>query len=191
VKRTLRPWWQAQTASAVASIVLPVPESPIKMPLAEPEVGGDDQRAALVALGENLEDELGSAVGAPFGGVKQSGIGREGRALGSRRVPRDQVRGRQPLKVRRAAPIRGCKATPAFAGPRPPSRPAPLGPAPVPPHRPVAGSSHFSPQSCGCAIFRRSRASSSVFSSTPFSSATSLIVRRDSTASWTISVARS
>ena len=31
VNRTRRPWWQAQTASAVASIVLPVPESPMKM----------------------------------------------------------------------------------------------------------------------------------------------------------------
>jgi len=30
VKRTRLPWWQAQTASAVASIVLPVPLSPMK-----------------------------------------------------------------------------------------------------------------------------------------------------------------
>jgi hypothetical protein len=32
-------------------------------PLAERQVGGDDQRAAFVALGEDLEDEFGSAVG--------------------------------------------------------------------------------------------------------------------------------
>ena len=32
-------------------------------PLAERQVGGDDQRAAFVALGEDLEDELGGAVG--------------------------------------------------------------------------------------------------------------------------------
>jgi hypothetical protein len=32
-------------------------------PLAEGEVGGDDQRAALVALGDDLEDELGGALG--------------------------------------------------------------------------------------------------------------------------------
>jgi len=32
-------------------------------PLAEGQVGGDDQRAAFVAFGEDLEDELGGAVG--------------------------------------------------------------------------------------------------------------------------------
>jgi hypothetical protein len=32
-------------------------------PLAEREVGGDDQRAAFVALAEDLEDEFGGAVG--------------------------------------------------------------------------------------------------------------------------------
>ena len=32
-------------------------------PLAERQVGGDDQAAAFVALGEDLEDELGGAVG--------------------------------------------------------------------------------------------------------------------------------
>ena len=32
-------------------------------PLAERQVGGDDQRAALVALGEHLEDQLRGALG--------------------------------------------------------------------------------------------------------------------------------
>ena len=32
-------------------------------PFAEGQVGGDDQRAAFVALGEDLEDQLGGAVG--------------------------------------------------------------------------------------------------------------------------------
>ena len=32
-------------------------------PLAEGEVGGHDQRGAFVAFGEDLEDELGGAVG--------------------------------------------------------------------------------------------------------------------------------
>src|SRR3954453_21673951 len=32
-------------------------------PLAEGRVGGDDKRSAFVALGEDLEDELGGAVG--------------------------------------------------------------------------------------------------------------------------------
>jgi len=32
-------------------------------PFAEGEVGGDDQGAAFVAFGEDLEDELGGAVG--------------------------------------------------------------------------------------------------------------------------------
>ena len=32
-------------------------------PFAEREVGGDDQRAAFVAFGDDLEDELGGAVG--------------------------------------------------------------------------------------------------------------------------------
>jgi hypothetical protein len=32
-------------------------------PLAEGQVGGHDQRAAFVALGDDLEDELGGALG--------------------------------------------------------------------------------------------------------------------------------
>jgi hypothetical protein len=32
-------------------------------PFAEKQVGGDDQRAALVALGDDLEDELGGSFG--------------------------------------------------------------------------------------------------------------------------------
>jgi hypothetical protein len=32
-------------------------------PFPEGEVGGEDQRAAFVAFGEDLEDELGGAVG--------------------------------------------------------------------------------------------------------------------------------
>ena len=40
-----------------------------------------------------LNQGIVSNAGAPFGGVKQSGFGREGGPEGHRRVPRDQVRG--------------------------------------------------------------------------------------------------
>ncbi len=44
-----------------------------------------------------LNQGMVSNAGAPFGGVKQSGIGREGGKRGHRRVPGDEVRGRESL----------------------------------------------------------------------------------------------
>ena len=48
-----------------------------------------------------LNQGMVSNAGAPFGGVKQSGFGREGGNEGIERVPRDQVRRRQRLTTRR------------------------------------------------------------------------------------------
>ena len=43
-----------------------------------------------------LNQGMVSNAGAPFGGVKQSGVGPRGRQRGDQRVPRDEVRGDQP-----------------------------------------------------------------------------------------------
>jgi hypothetical protein len=51
VKRTRRPCWQAQTASAVASIVLPVPDSPTKITDSRSSIQEPSASAAIVAWG--------------------------------------------------------------------------------------------------------------------------------------------
>ena len=51
VKRTRRPAWQAQTASAVARCVLPVPESPIRITLSRSSIQEPSASAAIVAWG--------------------------------------------------------------------------------------------------------------------------------------------
>ena len=50
-----------------------------------------------------LNQGMVSNAGAPFGGVKQSGIGREGGKRGPRGVPRDEVRGREHVGAGLAA----------------------------------------------------------------------------------------
>ena len=59
-----------------------------------------------------LNQGLVSNAGAPFGGVKQSGIGREGGNEGIQRVPGDEVRRRQRLTTRRP-----CASGPAASRP--------------------------------------------------------------------------
>lgn len=51
VKRTRRPCWQAQTASPVASIVVPVPGSPTKITLSRSSIQEPSASAAIVACG--------------------------------------------------------------------------------------------------------------------------------------------
>ena len=49
VKRTRRPCWQAQTARAVASIVLPVPDSPMRITDSRSSIQEPSASAAIVA----------------------------------------------------------------------------------------------------------------------------------------------
>ena len=51
MKRTRRPCWQAQIASAIARCVLPVPDSPLRMIDSRSSIQEPSARAAIVAWG--------------------------------------------------------------------------------------------------------------------------------------------
>ena len=113
VKRTRRPCWQAQTASAVASIVLPVPLSPMKITLSRSVIQEPSASAAIVAwgtVGVVGEDEVFEAFDLREARVDQApAFAAFGAFLVSR--PPAARRGRRPGSAARAAPPRRARGS--------------------------------------------------------------------------------